>query len=194
MICWALNMRNLDRIVDITTDAFQHDPFNTWVFETRANMHRLFEREARSVYGKHGQVDLIENDAAMMWMPKGQSHDMPLMTGLGFVASLCVRGQFGALQRAFSTADGFAKAFPEEPVTYLFTIAVRPEAQGKGRGGQLMRRFVDACDADGSAGWLESTNPGNRGFYQSFGFHVREVLHVTNDAPPVDLMYREARL
>ncbi|MGB3455218.1 MAG: GNAT family N-acetyltransferase [Litorimonas sp.] len=181
-----------ERLADITADAFSDDPFNRWVFGSFDRMKRTFMAEARTVYLPRGETEIIGDAAAMMWLPPGRSKDLPVLSGLAVLGRLFLSGGPKPALRAVQASNALSKAFPQDPVAYLFTIAVRPSAQGAGHGGALMRAFVNHCDALGCAAWLESSNPDNRGFYNHYGFGTRDILTVAPGAPPQELMYRPA--
>lgn len=180
------------QLAEITGHAFADDPFNSWVFGTRMAMETVFRAEARHIYLPRGRTEIIDNKAAMMWLQPGTSKDLSLFAGMTLLGRLLRHGGTRTVRRALQAARALRDAFPDEPVTYLYTIAVRPTAQGEGLGGHLMRRFVADCHAAGSAGWLESSNPGNHGFYRSFGFETRDVITIAPGAPPMELMCRPA--
>ena len=78
---------------------------------------------------------------------------------------------------------------PRDPHWYLYAIGVRPDAQGRGLGSQLMMPVLAECDREGVGAYLETADPRNHSFYQRFGFEiVGEVL--ASSAPKIWLMSR----
>lgn len=61
---------------------------------------------------------------------------------------------------------------PDEPHWFLPLIAVDVAHQGRGLGGALMKHALQRCDADGTAAYLESSNPKNISLYERHGFEV----------------------
>ena len=79
------------------------------------------------------------------------------------------------------------KAHPRTPHRHLPALGVRPEAQGQGIGGLLMREYVRRCDEAGLEGYLETVrwaDPSRRAqerLYERHGFAVAEVVPMTDD-------------
>ncbi len=83
--------------------------------------------------------------------------------------------------RAWLTA--WSKHDPRGPHVHLGPIGVVPEAQGRGIGRLLMRRYCEPLDRERTVGYLETDRPENVPFYERFGFEVTsevEVLGVPN--------------
>ena len=75
--------------------------------------------------------------------------------------------------RALRVDDGIRRHLPpDERWMYLKMAGVRPDCQGKGLGGALMRHALAECDRDGSLAYLESSNPRNVPLYQHLGFEL----------------------
>lgn len=60
---------------------------------------------------------------------------------------------------------------------YLELIATRPEYQGKGAGGKLLRWGLERSDADGTETYLEAS-PAGKPVYERFGFKEEDRLVV----------------
>lgn len=74
---------------------------------------------------------------------------------------------------------------------HLAMLATAPEHRGHGLARRLLGRQLDRCDEDGTAAWLETTEPVNPPIYERFGF--RTVTHVPDAAwlPGYWVMRRE---
>lgn len=80
---------------------------------------------------------------------------------------------------------------PPEPHWYLPLIATDPNWVGQGLGTLLMKHALRRCDSEGTAAYLESSNPENIPFYQRHGFKViGEIQH--GDSPRLTPMLRTA--
>lgn len=55
---------------------------------------------------------------------------------------------------------------------YISHVGVSPEAQGKGLGGELMRKVSELADAQGVDCYLETGSESNRAFYERYGYQV----------------------
>jgi len=88
--------------------------------------------------------------------------------------------------------EQMASYHPSEPHWYLPLIGVDPAYQNKGYGGALMEYALQRCDDEGSAAYLESSNPRNIALYERHGFEVLGEIQV-GTSPPLIPMIREAR-
>lgn len=180
-----------DRLADITADAFANDPFNLWVFGGPKGMRATFRTEARHLYTQYGACYTIGDEAGAMWMgPKGRKtlpgHILP-----GLIMDIARHSGFGAIRRAMQADKIMQQNKPREPYLYLFTIGVRPSAQGRGLGHRLLVPLLRSADEAGLPTYLESSNPANHDFYAGHGFKTKDWLYVRPDAPPLETMIRE---
>jgi ribosomal protein S18 acetylase RimI-like enzyme len=79
---------------------------------------------------------------------------------------------------------------PPEPLWYLSLLGVAPARQGRGVGSALVADWLADVDAAGEPAWLETSHPGNVGFYRRFGFRVADEIELWG--VPVWLMSRPA--
>ena len=182
------------KIGDITADAFRNDPFNLWLFENFAGIRALFDLQATGIYVPDGFSYRIGDEGACMWMMPGGDASF----GLGFYARFALRTLFasgpGAVARGIKTGEAMDARHPDFPHAYLFSIGVRPSAQGKGLGRRLITPVLEACDRTGTRAYLENSNPANTAFYTSCGFaELGAPIHPTEDSPPLQPMVREPR-
>ena len=68
------------------------------------------------------------------------------------------------------------RVLAQVPYLYLSAIGVRPEHQGKGIGGKLLRAMIRKVDAEGIALYLETMVEKNVNIYLNFAFKVIEGL------------------
>lgn len=181
-----------DHVGDITADAFRADPFNAWLFGNFRSMAIAFRGLARHVYTRRGYCYRLGDEGAAMWLLPGASTDLPLsalptVIRAGLTSS---SGGFGRIRRAVAAMDA---AHPTYPHAYLFTIGVRPRAQGKGLGRQLIAPVLAACDRAGIPAYLENSNPANHGFYTASGFEPQGPIVPQDGAPPLMAMVRQPR-
>ena len=124
---------------------------------------------------------------AALWLPPGVHPDGALLEGA--FRELAEPAHLGDLFRTFVQME---QCHPSEPHWYLPMIGVEPYAQGRGIGGALMRHAVARCDRDGTAAFLESSNPRNISLYERHGFEVVGQIQV-GAAPVVTPMLRPPR-
>lgn len=97
-----------------------------------------------------------------------------------------------------ATARRWAEVFealqavhPPESCWVLALVGIGPDAQGRGLGGALMRRWIDEVDEHGEAAYLETDRPELVPFYAGFGFrtiHAFDLFGV-----PVRCLWRDRR-
>lgn len=179
---------------DITADAFRNDPFNLWLFGNFAAISALFHAQARRIYVPKGYCYRQGDEGACMWMLPGQHANFGLSDyGAICWSSLTLSGP-RAVVRAIKTGNAMDRQHPKFPHAYLFSIGVRPTAQGKGLGRKLIQPVLDACDREQVPAYLENSNPANTGFYRSCGFEeTGETIRPEPDSAPLVPMLRQPR-
>lgn len=178
----------------ITADAFRDDPFNLWLFGNFAGISNLFHLQARSIYAPRGYSYTLGSEGASMWMLPGGDASFRFADYLRFALPTLFLCGPGAVKRGIETGEAMDARHPRFEHAYLFSIGVRPSAQGKGLGRKLIQPVLDACDRKGVPAYLENSNPANTGFYISCGFApMGEPIIVEPDAPPLVPMVREPR-
>ncbi|WP_435417792.1 GNAT family N-acetyltransferase [Parerythrobacter aurantius] len=178
----------------ITADAFRNDPFNRWLFGNFAGIRNLFHLQARSIYTPRGYCYTAGEEGACMWMLPGGDTSFSNWDYLRFALPTVLLCGPGAVKRGIRTGEAMEARHPAFEHAYLFSIGVRPSAQGKGLGRRLIQPVLDACDRKGLPAYLENSNPANTGFYQSCGFaQLGDPIIVEPGAPPLVPMVREPR-
>lgn len=186
--------REAKRIGDITADAFRNDPFNAWLFGNFAGIRSLFRMQAKRIYTQRGYCYHSGEDGACMWMLPGGNGNLTRADYAIFAMNTLFTSGPGAISRGIKTGEAMEARHPTFEHAYLFSIGVRPSAQGKGLGRKLIQPVLDACDRAGLRAYLENSNPANTGFYNSRGFtQLGEPIHPTADSPPLVPMMREPR-
>jgi ribosomal protein S18 acetylase RimI-like enzyme len=108
-----------------------------------------------------------------LWQPPGR---FPLSTlRKARMAPALLRAALAA-PRAF---PGFARsgaalerAFPDEPVWYLETLGIQPNAQRRGVGTALLAAGLATVDADHVACHLHTSDEANLAYYRRWGFEL----------------------
>ena len=179
---------------DITADAFRNDPFNLWLFGNFAGVRALFRLQSKRIYGPRGFCYRAGDDGACMWMLPGGDSSFSRSDYWRFAANTFFLSGPSAITRGIKTGQAMEARHPEFPHAYLFSIGVRPRAQGKGLGRKLIQPVLDACDRQGVRAYLENSNPANTGFYTSCGFtQLGDPIHPAADSPPLVPMVRDPR-
>ncbi|MFH9069160.1 GNAT family N-acetyltransferase [Streptomyces alboflavus] len=94
---------------------------------------------------------------------------------------------FAAAQRALDPHR------PSEPVWFLATVGVAPDAQGQGLGGVVVAAGLEAADRAGHPAFLETSSERNVRFYERLGFTVTAEVELPDDGPRTWCMRREPR-
>ncbi|WP_405650607.1 GNAT family N-acetyltransferase [Streptomyces sp. RK9] len=94
---------------------------------------------------------------------------------------------FAAAQRALDPHR------PSEPVWFLATVGVAPDAQGQGLGGVVVGAGLEAADRAGHPAFLETSSERNVRFYERLGFTVTAEVELPDDGPRTWCMRREPR-
>jgi ribosomal protein S18 acetylase RimI-like enzyme len=123
--------------------------------------------------------------AVAVWLPPGA---FPWTGARQVRAAPALIRTMIAAPRSFPTFTrlGFnaARTHPTEPHWYLVVLGVRPSHQGHGHGSRLVAAGVHHADRDGTACYLETSDPTNVEFYQRFGFTVIDhALPLVPDGP-----------
>ncbi|MBB3047287.1 ribosomal protein S18 acetylase RimI-like enzyme [Litorivivens lipolytica] len=181
-------------IGDIIAEGFADDPVNLWSFRNPAVLRPLYTLMARDLYLTKGFGHVVDGgQAGSLWLAPGTKKHFGLLSTLTMAAHIAGKGGLTAVRNALRVDIEMSRKHPLEPHYYLFAIATRVDARGKGLGGQLMRATLERVDAERQAAYLENSKPENIGFYRHFGFEVVEELRAAPDAPPLFLMWRDAR-
>src|SRR3546814_15188962 len=66
---------------------------------------------------------------------------------------------------------------------YLHYVGVRPDHQGQGHGGRIIRAQTAKADAEGLPCWLETATPANVPLYERLGFVIEQEWVVAGGGP-----------
>lgn len=80
---------------------------------------------------------------------------------------------------------------PDEPLWHLDSVAVDPEARGRGIGAALIEHGLGMARADGVGAQLETGNPRNVPYYERFGFRVVADAESPDHGPRIWFMRRD---
>ncbi|MEM1447812.1 MAG: GNAT family N-acetyltransferase [Planctomycetota bacterium] len=117
------------------------------------------------------KLDWNDHDTDVDWQ---ELSDLYRDAGMGDKPARHLEGVFGAsryrvLVRRDGRIVGAGRAVSDgADVAYLADIAVHPDLQGLGVGGEIVERLLDA--ASGHAKVLLYANPGKEAFYGRYGF------------------------
>ena len=181
----SANSDDRSAIVDTLSQAFQTDPALSWILPDpdhrvtalRGLFRALVPADMRAGVALRSARDV----AASLWRAPGRAHSgLPefLRTVIPLVAT------FGtALPRGLKVQDSIDAHRPKGRFWYLHYVGVRPEHQGKGHGGRIIRAQTAVADAEAMPCWLETATTENVPLYERLGFAVRVEWDVPNGGP-----------
>ncbi len=159
-----------DAVVATVVVAFEHDPALRYFFpnddryavQATAFFGALFDRRVgHGTVWVHGPAD-----AVAMWSPPSQP--TPSATGHAAWPDVIGPAELARIDAYQSVVDELLPDVAEH--WYLGVLATLPEQRGRGLGQVLMRAGLAGVGT--GAAHLETTNPGNVGYYESAGWEV----------------------
>ena len=181
-----LDERHRAAAVATLAAAFQNDPAVCWIIPDPAARTRRLPKMFDWLFDDHlchGMMLGTPDCAAVtFWRLPGKVHHHDPLWPPHLVQLLRIFGQ--AIFRASKVGDAIAAHLPPgEDWMYLRYAGVRPEAQGKGLGGKVIRAGLAEAERRGIGALLETATPVNVGIYLRLGFTVRQEWDVGPQAP-----------
>ncbi|MFD0903860.1 GNAT family N-acetyltransferase [Actinomadura sediminis] len=97
----------------------------------------------------------------------------------------------GDRAEAYAAAEAAVGPFrPAEPVWFLATVGVDPDAQGRGLGAAVVRPGVEAAERAGHPAFLETSSERNVKFYERLGFTTTAKVDLPDGGPRTWCMRR----
>lgn len=181
-------------VIETLAQAFQFDPALSWILpdpDHRASALRSLFRVLVPADRRAGiALRSEEDEAASLWRAPGQARS-GMLEFLRTVAPLVAT--FGtALPRGLKVQGGIDAHRPKGRFWYLHYVGVRPDHQGKGHGGRIIRAQTAAADREGLPCWLETATAENVPLYQRLGFVTQVEWDVPGGGPHFWGMMRSA--
>lgn len=182
----------LDALTETLTLAFREDPVWSWGFSVRERglegMRAAWRLYLSSALGYDWVWRTEDGSAVALWIPPGRpdldSEDEERFEPL-------MRETLGSgAERLLGAFERFEEARPSEPHYYLSLLGTHPDRSGQGWGMGLLADNLARIDAEGTAAYLESSNPANIPRYERLGFAVFDEFAVA-DGIVVAQMWRE---
>lgn len=165
--------------------AFQTDPALSWILPDPAHRARALRGLFRTLVPADMRAGVAlrsdAGEAAALWRGPGRAHS----GGLEFLRTvLPLIATFGtALPRGLKVQGSIDAHRPKGRFWYLHYVGVRPDHQGKGHGGRIIRAQTAVADADGLPCWLETATPENVPLYERLGFVIEAEWDVAGGGP-----------
>ncbi|MFV2176319.1 GNAT family N-acetyltransferase [Actinomadura sp. LOL_016] len=97
----------------------------------------------------------------------------------------------GDRAEAYASAEAAIAPFrPAEPVWFLATVGVDPDAQGRGLGAAVVRPGVEEAERAGCPAFLETSSERNVRFYERLGFTTTAEVDLPGGGPRTWCMRR----
>lgn len=184
-IILSANSDDRPAIVETLAQAFQIDPALSWIIPDpghRSNALRGLFRALVPADMRAGVALRSDGDeVAALWRAPGRAHSGTLeflRTVIPLVAT------FGtALPRGLKVQNSIDAHRPRGQFWYLHYVGVRPEHQGKGHGGRIIRAQTAIADGEGLPCWLETATAANVPLYERLGFATQVEWDVPNGGP-----------
>lgn len=182
----AMTTTDAETAVRVLTAAFVDDPLTRWLLPgdlADAAAGLVFAPLVQSS-AAHGELAVsADGAAAAVWLPRAA--EPPVRDEEPLPEILARLRTFLALTEARHPVG--------QAHLYLVFLGVVPAAQGRGHGGDLLRRRLARADADGLPAYLEASSPRSRALYERHGFRDTGEPMPLPDGPPVWPMWRAAR-
>lgn len=175
----------LPAVMETLAEAFQTDPALSWILPDpdrraralRSLFHALVPADVRAGLALRSDGD----EAAALWRAPGQA-DSGTLEFLRSVLPLIAT--FGtALPRGLKVQGSIDAHRPKGRFWYLHYVGVRPDHQGKGHGGRIIRAQTAVADAEGVPCWLQTATPENVPLYERLGFVTQIEWDVPGGGP-----------
>jgi ribosomal protein S18 acetylase RimI-like enzyme len=177
--------REHSNAIEILAEAFVDDPMVKYVAGEKAREY------ARKIYGVmfkaystkgYAYFDSSGKSGMILWIDSGEDPGLGAWIKGGALKMLTFPA--GSLGRLMKVGRGVSKVHKDcikEHHLHLIFIAVSPASQGKGIGGRLMSLFAHEADSKALPCYLETQNPSNLRFYESFGFFVAKEIEISTE-------------
>ncbi|MEI7743015.1 MAG: GNAT family N-acetyltransferase [Chloroflexota bacterium] len=172
----VLGPGDLEVAADVLASAFFADPMLTALFPEAGGRARASRPLFRAILAgdiRRGRVSGVGSplDGVAVWHLPGDPRRSVRGTLEVAIGQARLLPWARALARAWDLQAGIEqlqKAHGAAGRAHLYFLGVRPEAQGRGLGGALVRPVLDV---QGPA-WAETQNPSNVGLYEHLGFEI----------------------
>ncbi|HPD38960.1 MAG TPA: N-acetyltransferase [Mesotoga infera] len=171
--------REYSSAIEILAEAFAGDPMVKYVASEYVSKIYGVMFRAYSTKG-YAYFDSPRMNGMILWIDSGEDPGLGAWIRGGALKMLTFPA--GSLGRLMKVGRGVSKVHKEcikEHHLHLIFIAVSPASQGKGIGRQLMSLLTHEADSKALPCYLETQNPSNLRFYESFGFYVAKEIEIS---------------
>ncbi|MFE4512954.1 GNAT family N-acetyltransferase [Kitasatospora sp. NPDC056783] len=177
--------------VDTLGRAFADYPFTRHVIaadDHEARVRRFQEICLTRIGMAYGRVWVAEGGLAVAAWSVPDRDPSPAFAELGPALGELA----GDRQAAFEAAERVVEPHrPQEPVWFLSTVGVAPEAQGRGLGRAVLLPGIAEAERAGYPAFLETSREANVRFYRRLGFRVTAEVQLPDGGPRAWCMRRD---
>ena len=175
MVIERYSAARLDSTVSVLANAFVTNPLHVSAFGAqRIDQNRMFFRIGlRHMFAGQAYVALMDGEVLGYVHFNASPHCLPPPQQIPIAAATVLQPLGAAIPRLIQWFTQWCHLDPEEPHVHLGPIGVAPEAQRRGVGTVLMKRYIEYLEQERSHGYLETDRPENVEFYKKFGFVVQ---------------------
>ena len=177
----------------VMANAFADAPRYTFLLpdsmQRRSKLPRLWEAAIRACVHSGGVVHVAYDGSGSdlsgvaIWdLPYPRRPGGPTLLRSGLWTAPVVLG-ISAWRRRRALRPVLAAIKPHYPCWYLNGIGVAPSAQRTGLGSALINHMLRRIDEEGLPAFLDTSAPGNLGYYERFGFRVTAESTLPNGMP-----------
>ncbi|MFL5897422.1 MAG: GNAT family N-acetyltransferase [Solirubrobacterales bacterium] len=182
-------VEDLDRLTDLLTEAFGGDPLWRWAFPEQRDLRAWWRFCVGSALRYPWVWVAGDFEAASVWIPPDGEE---LTEGEEAQVEPLLRGLIGdRTSDVLELLERFGQSHPRrQPHYYLSLLGVADRCRGRGIGMSLLAENLGRIDAEGSAAFLESSNPANNARYGQAGFVRVGEFKTPDNARTVATMWR----
>jgi len=189
---YKLALSDVEKVIKVAGDAFQDDPTTIFAYPDEKERIKYLPYGFVMLYRygiKNGITYATSNnlEGIIIWLPPDKIFQSfwTMMRNGGFYTMRKVGLKLKAMKRTmavFNHIESVHKELVPFKHWYLQNIAVKPEEQGKGYGGMLLKPMIKKIESEGLPIYLETNNERNLSFYQKHGFEIikHEMIPETN--------------
>ncbi|WP_228973823.1 GNAT family N-acetyltransferase [Streptomyces sp. DH12] len=179
--------------VDTLARAFADYPYTRHVIAAEDHEERIrrFQELCLTRVGMvYGRVWVADGGRAVAVWTTPDGDPSPAFTELGPLLGDLAGDRAAAHE---SAERAVAPHRPREPAWFLDTVAVAPEAQGRGLGSAVLAPGIEAAARAGHPVFLETSSERNVSFYERLGFRVTADIVLPDAGPRTWCMRRDPR-
>ncbi|MFX1275724.1 MAG: GNAT family N-acetyltransferase [Promethearchaeota archaeon] len=200
---YKLTKNDIKRACLVAGDAFQNDPTAIFSYPDEKERKEKLQYGFYMIYNygiKYGLTYATSKnlEGITIWLPPGKSNPSTwtMMRHGGFYAMRKVGLKLKTMKRTmavFNYIEGRHKHHAPFDHWYFQNIAVKPEEQGKGYGGLLIKTMITEVETDDLPIYVETNVEKNVSIYQKYGFEILEHLIIPETDIPLWCLLRKPR-